>query len=236
MPQRVILAIMGFFAILNAYTMRIALSMAINKIAKSPQYNVTDPGAQEHVCLASNDNGEVVGSGGEYEWSESLQGLILSSFYIGYLITHIPGGILAERFGGKWVLSLGILSTAFFTLITPLAIHTGGAGGLIAVRILMGLGEGTTFPALSALLSAWVPAKERSKLGSLVLGGGQVGTIVGNIFSGLIMDSHPWEMVFYVFGGIGVLWFIIFVSVILSNILEVFYIICFFLVDPTLLQ
>lgn len=206
---------MGFFAILNAYTMRIALSMAINKIAKPQEYNSSAPDFQENVCIAEDVEGGAMEKGGEYEWSESLQGLILSSFYIGYLITHIPGGILAERYGGKWILGLGILSTAFFTLITPLAIHTGGAGGLIAVRILMGLGEGTTFPALSALLSQWVPAKERSKLGSLVLGGGQVGTILGNIISGVIMDNHPWEMVFYVFGGIGVLWFVIFVSVLL---------------------
>lgn len=204
---------MGFFAILNAYTMRIALSMAINRIAKSPEYNISDSGFQENVCMPPDLGEEATGVTGEYEWSESLQGLILSSFYIGYLITHIPGGILAERYGGKWILGLGILSTAFFTLITPVAIRSGGAGGLIAVRILMGLGEGTTFPALSALLSQWVPAKERSKLGSLVLGGGQVGTILGNTISGIIMDSHSWDMVFYVFGGFGILWFIIFVSV-----------------------
>lgn len=34
--------------------------------------------------------------------------------------------------------------------------------------------SGTTFPALSSLLAAWIPLKERSKLGSLVFGGGQV--------------------------------------------------------------
>lgn len=35
-------------------------------------------------------------------------------------------------------------------------------------------GLGTTFPALSALLASWIPLTERSKLGSLVFGGGQV--------------------------------------------------------------
>jgi MFS family permease len=52
----------------------------------------------------------------------------------------LPGGILAERWGGKYLLSVGILSTAFFTLISPLAAK-GGSGWLIAVRVLMGLGE-----------------------------------------------------------------------------------------------
>lgn len=93
------------------------------------------------------------------------------------MLTHIPGGILAERFGGKWTLGLGILSTAAFTVLTPITVELGGARGLIILRILMGLGEGTTFPALSALLASWVPEKERSKIGSFVFGGGQVKTL-----------------------------------------------------------
>lgn len=51
--------------------------------------------------------------------------MILASFYIGYVITHVPGGILAEKFGGKYTLSLGILSTAIFTLFTPMAVEYG---------------------------------------------------------------------------------------------------------------
>lgn len=38
----------------------------------------------------------------------------------------------------------------------------------------MGLAGGTTLPAVTVLLSAWVPEKERGKLGGLVLGGTQV--------------------------------------------------------------
>lgn len=99
---------------------------------------------------------------------------MLSAFFIGYVITHLPGGILAEKFGGKWTLGLGILSTALFTLATPVAVVYGGPYALIVLRVLMGLGEGTTFPALSALLASWIPITERSKIGSFVFGGGQV--------------------------------------------------------------
>lgn len=42
-----------------------------------------------------------------------------------HIQTHIPGGVLAEKYGGKWVLSLGIFSTAIFTFLTPLAIEYG---------------------------------------------------------------------------------------------------------------
>lgn len=55
-----------------------------------------------------------------------------------------------------------------------MVIDAGGAPALIAIRICEGLGEGTTFPALSALLAMWVPLRERSKLGSLVFSGSMV--------------------------------------------------------------
>ncbi|XP_055847091.1 putative inorganic phosphate cotransporter isoform X2 [Episyrphus balteatus] len=209
-PQRVILSIMGFFAILNAYTMRICLSVAITQLVVSKNHTDID-NPDNDACLADPlEEGELPSLGGEYDWSESRQGLILSSFYWGYIITHIPGGILAEKFGGKWTLCLGILSTAVFTILSPMAIRLGGSTALIVVRVLMGLGEGTTFPALSVLLSSWVPLKERSKLGALVLGGGQVGTILGNSLSGILLDAYEWDWTFYFFGGMGVIWFLIF--------------------------
>lgn len=199
---------MGFLAIVNAYTMRICLNVAITEMT----INIIDnPKEGEIVCSYPNNTGGE-NDGGEYEWNEQLQGIILSAFFWGYVITHIPGGMLAERFGGKWCLSLGILSTAIFTLFTPLAIYWGGANALIGLRFFEGLGEGTTFPALSALLASWIPLTERSKLGALVFGGGQVGTILGTLISGQLLAAYSWESVFYFFGGLAILWFIVFVS------------------------
>lgn len=119
-PQRVVLAIMGFLAIVNAYTMRICLSVAIIEMVKK---NPSSGHLDELECPAGEGSTEV--HTGTFEWSQELQGVILSSFYWGYVLTHIPGGILADKFGGKYTLCLGILSTAFFTLLTPVVIETG---------------------------------------------------------------------------------------------------------------
>lgn len=54
-----------------------------------------------------------------YNWSQEQQGIILSSFFFGYLITQIPGGILSQRYGGKYVFMLGILFSALCSLLTP---------------------------------------------------------------------------------------------------------------------
>lgn len=69
-----------------------------------------------------------------------MQGNILGSFFYGYLFTQVPGGRLAERFGGKWLFGLGVLCTAILTLLTPVAARW-GVGALITVRVLEGLGE-----------------------------------------------------------------------------------------------
>ncbi|GLG96910.1 hypothetical protein R5R35_000893 [Gryllus longicercus] len=214
--QRYILAIMGFLAVANAYTMRVVLSVAITEmVAKNVTCLQDDEDPPPGTCKATSCDES--STGGEFEWTESQQGLVLSSFFWGYVITHLPGGMLAERFGGKYSLGLGILSTAVFTLLTPVVANTGNWKYLMILRILEGLGEGTTFPALNALLAAWVPKTERSRLGSLVFAGAQIGTVAGTLLSGIILEYYSWPWVFYLFGGIGVLWFIIWTLICYSD-------------------
>ena len=67
-------------------------------------------------------------------------GLILGSFFFGYVITQLPSGWLGTRFGGKYLLGLGVLCTSVLTIFTPLAARH-SVGMLILVRILEGLGE-----------------------------------------------------------------------------------------------
>lgn len=76
----------------------------------------------------------------EFDWDEQTQGYILSAFFWGYVLTHLPGGLLAERFGGKQTLGLGILCTSVLTVATPFAARA-GPWWLIAVRFIEGLGE-----------------------------------------------------------------------------------------------
>lgn len=45
---------------------------------------------------------------------------------------------------------------------------------LIAIRAVMGMFGGVVFPAVAVLLAAWIPQKERGKLGSLAFSGSQV--------------------------------------------------------------
>ena len=70
--------------------------------------------------------------------------------------------VFADRFGGKKVLGYGLLLWSFFTIITP-AFAYSGIWLLILIRVLMGLGEGITFPAWHAIYARWIPFKERTR-------------------------------------------------------------------------
>lgn len=61
-----------------------------------------------------------------FDWSEEMQGLIFASYYWGYIVTQIPAGILAEKFGGKYVLSIGLLTAAIITVLTPFCLENFG--------------------------------------------------------------------------------------------------------------
>ncbi|KAL0841148.1 hypothetical protein ABMA28_014896 [Loxostege sticticalis] len=212
-PQRYVLGIMGLLAVCNAYTMRVCLNLAVTQMVNNTKSELESHYVDPNACP---DDSQLITNGtvslkphAIFDWSESTQGLILSAFYYGYAITHVPGGYLAERYGGKWTLGIGLLSTAIFTLLTPAVVKAGGATWLFILRVLQGMGEGPTMPALMIVLARWVPPHERSRQGALVFGGAQIGNIFGSFMSGFLMAGDGnWVNVFYFFGCFGILWFI----------------------------
>lgn len=126
------------------------------------------------------------------------------------MLTQIPGGRLAELFGGKYIYGIGVLVTAVFTLLTPVAARN-GLPALVLVRVLEGMGEGVTFPAMHAMLARWVPPLERSKFGALVYAGANFGTVVSLPLSGWLCSLEyggGWPLAFYIFGVLGLVWFV----------------------------
>lgn len=73
-PQRVVLSIMGFLAIVNAYTMRICLNIAITEMVKKEVLNNSTDSSE--YCVAEGGESEDSIGGGEYVWSETLQGVV----------------------------------------------------------------------------------------------------------------------------------------------------------------
>uniref|UniRef100_A0A8C9T0E8 Sialin n=1 Tax=Scleropages formosus TaxID=113540 RepID=A0A8C9T0E8_SCLFO len=201
------LALLSCYGFFVAYALRVNLSVAMVDMLNANRTGNVSPS----LCPARSEGPARPihnRSAALYDWDSETQGWILGSFFYGYILTQIPGGYLARRYGAKWLLGLGILGTVVFTLLTPLAADL-GAGYLIAVRILEGVGEGVTFPAMHAMWASWAPPLERSRLVTISYAGAQLGTVVALPLSGQICFYLDWTYVFYVFGAVGLLWFLL---------------------------
>lgn len=145
-----------------------------------------------------------------FGWSETMKGLVLSSFFIGYMLFQVPSGYLANRYGGKWVLGAAVAWWSLFTMITPLAALS--LPLLIAARIGMGLGEAAMFPGAYNLFGRWIPPGERSRSVALLLSGVPIGNVVALLSSGWLVAHYGWPSVFYVFGALGIVWVVAWVA------------------------
>lgn len=142
-----------------------------------------------------------------YGWSLTEMGVVQSAFFWGYLLTQIPGGYIADRYGGKHVLSFGVIAWSLMTILTPAA-ATSNFTLLLVARAFLGLGEGVAMPAMNNMMSRWVPSQERSRSLSAVYSGMYGGSVVGLWMCPCLIAQFGWPSVFYFFGGIGFIWWV----------------------------
>lgn len=135
-----------------------------------------------------------------------MAGLVQSSFFWGYALSQLPGGWLSKIFGGRKVLEIGVFTWSFATALVPLL--AGFMPGLIFSRILVGIGEGVSPSAATDLIARTIPVGERSRAVGFVFGGLSLGSVLGLLLAPPIIQTFNWESVFYLFGLLGIGWFI----------------------------
>jgi ACS family sodium-dependent inorganic phosphate cotransporter len=141
----------------------------------------------------------------ELGWTESVKGLVLSSFFVGYLLLQVASGSLANRYGGRRVLGAAVLWWSLFTLLTPIAARI-SLPALLLARIALGVGEAAVFPASVNMMGRWVPPERRSRAMALFASGLAIGTVVSLPVTGWIIRDYGWPMAFFAFGAVGFVW------------------------------
>jgi MFS family permease len=140
----------------------------------------------------------------ETGWDKGQFGLVFSAFLIGYALLQIPGGVIADRWGGRKVLALAFCGFSLFTALTPLG--QSAFALLLAMRFLVGAFESLTMPALTSLNSRWIPRPEFGRAQTLSLSGITVGQMVAYPLTTWIILQSSWPMVFYVNAVLGFVW------------------------------
>ena len=139
----------------------------------------------------------------ELQLSASQLGFLLSAFYYGYVLCMAPAGWLAERYGAHKVLAAGLVIWSISTLATGL-VH--GFVALLALRVLLGVGESVAFPCASKVFASSVKVEHLGVANGVLGFGYLVGPAVGTLLGGYLMSIYGWRPVFILFGALSLLW------------------------------
>lgn len=214
------MVIMGFM--LN-YALRVNLTIAIVAMV-SPVVNLIKSNATEVASaltsLAANATSTAApplinAEDTHFEWDAYEQNIILGSFFWGYILTELPGGRLAELIGGRRVFGHSMLWSSVLTLVTPVAALS-HYSALIVVRVLLGFFLGASWPAIHPMTAVWIKPMDRSKFMSNMMAS-SLGAAITMPICGYLISSFGWASVFYVTGGIGLIWSIMWFLVVFET-------------------
>ncbi|WP_025784234.1 MFS transporter [Sporosarcina sp. D27] len=133
-------------------------------------------------------------------------GLVGSAYYWIFPISGIIGAALSDRFGTKKVLSVLMLA---WGIIQFGAVAINGFSALILYRVLLGIFQGPFGPVALSHINKWFPAEKRGVASSIfTLGATAGGLVLAPIIIGL--TTFGWKVAFAVFGGVSIIWFLLF--------------------------
>ena len=141
----------------------------------------------------------------EFNWTPETIGYVDVSFFWGFVLTQLPGGILSAFFPAHYVFGAGIFLSSCLNLLIPTA--TFDPKAVIAVRFIQGLTDGITIPASYGIWRWWAPAPERTCLATIAFSGSYFGIVIGMPLADFLSDGVGWKIPFYFYGCAGIVWF-----------------------------
>jgi len=158
--------------------------------------------------------------------SDTQMSLLMGfSFAIFYTILGIPLGRLADRWNRRGLIAAGVVVWSVMTSLCGLA---RSYWQLFLLRIGVGVGEATLSPAAYSMIADYFPPERRATAISVYSMGIYLGSGIAFLLGGLVIqfavaqgtvtlplvgDIRPWQLVFFVLGGSGIVFSLAFLLV-----------------------
>jgi ACS family glucarate transporter-like MFS transporter len=136
----------------------------------------------------------------EFQLSHARLGMVFSVFSLAYFLFLTPWGMLADRYGARRLVTLGILSWSAFTTLTAAAWNF---VSMLAIRFAFGATEASLMPAVASAFARWVPETERSTAFGAFLSGGRIGGAIAPPVAAWLVWQFGWRWMFIAFSGLG---------------------------------
>ena len=123
--------------------------------------------------------------------SSEASGILLSAFFWAYTVLQTPAGWMVDRFGVKWPYAAGLFLWSAVSAATALV---NSLDGLIAARILLGIGEAIVTPASMHYIRKNFAEHERGLPIGIFMSGTKYGPAIGAPTHGLSCSGVRVEM------------------------------------------
>lgn len=147
-----------------------------------------------------------------------MWGWVMGTFTLAYALFEIPTGALGDRIGTRRVLTRIVLWWSAFTTLTGMV---SGYSTLLVTRFLFGVGEAGAYPNSSASIHRWFPATERARAQGTVFMASRIGGALAPLLVVPIQFHYGWRASFWCFGGLGVLWAVLWYAFYRDNPTEI---------------
>ena len=131
---------------------------------------------------------------------------VTSAYLLAYAVPLLVTGRLGDRLGPRPVYLTGL---AVFTLASLWCGLSGelnlGLGGLVAARVVQGLGASMMTPQTMTVITRTFPATRRGTAMALWGATAGIATLAGPLLGGLLLDTLGWEWIFFVNLPVGVI-------------------------------
>jgi sugar phosphate permease len=141
--------------------------------------------------------------GRELGLSNTKLGLVFSAFAYPYLLFQVFGGWISDRVGPRLILTVCGLIWAAATIFTGLA---GGLTTLFLARLMLGFGEGATFPCATRAMQSWTPVSRRGFAQGITHAFARFGNAITPPIVAWLIALVTWRGSFIVLGCCSVVW------------------------------
>jgi MFS family permease len=142
----------------------------------------------------------------EFQLSNTQVGFIISAFALPYLIFQVVGGWIGDKLGPRWTLTISVLIMAMATIAIG---FVGGMVSMVIARIVLGIGEGATFPVATRAVSRWIPRERRGWAQGITHASARLGNAVCPPIIAFFMILYSWRGSFFLVGAITLVWAVV---------------------------
>jgi ACS family D-galactonate transporter-like MFS transporter len=121
-------------------------------------------------------------------------GWLFSAFFWSYAVMQIPTGLILDRFGVSPIGRIGAVLWSAGTALTTLA---SGFGGILAIRVLLGVAEAPSFPGNAKATGYWFPRTERALATAIFDAAAKFANVIGAPLVAIAVITFGWRGAFW---------------------------------------